>query len=156
MSAKTVVACPTEGPGLEAVKEWAARWPAGRERQVDFVHVVPLRTYVGEMSVWEYPTREQFRGLHEATVGFLRREVVSQLPEAAQATANVMVLLDSEPEEAIRRYVEEQGAEQLVVATRGLHGVRGLLNASFASHMARSANCDVLIIRSKGQRASNT
>ncbi len=146
---RTIVACPLEGPELEAIKNWVRRGPT-TTGAIDFVHVVEQKTYVSEMAAWEYPSREQFQALHESAVGILRRELLPCLPESSRERVTFMVILDHDPAEALRRLAREQKADLLVIATRGLHGVQSLLHASFATKMVRTAPCDVQVIRSHG------
>lgn len=105
---------------------------------VDVVHVIP-RIFAGE----DFP-------FSEATVGpELHREVEAALgpaeDRAGMQVRELVVWGDSVPDE-ILRVAGEQGADLLVLGTRGRGGLERALLGSVAGSVARRAGCPVLLV----------
>lgn len=65
--------------------------------------------------------------------------------EGVSASSAVLQALD--PAEEIVRHAEAQGAEMIVVGSRGLTGIKRVLLGSVASKVVALAHCPVLVVR---------
>ena len=84
------------------------------------------------------------RGLPTAA-DIVEREWRRAKDEGVSASSAVLEALD--PAQEIVRYAEAQGAEMIVVGSRGLTGIRRVLLGSVASKVVALAHCPVLVVR---------
>ncbi|MBY0515749.1 MAG: universal stress protein [Bacteriovoracaceae bacterium] len=144
---KTVVACPLEGPSLNAIKHWLKSYQV-TQGPIDFVHIVRRVVYPSDMmTVQETPTPEQFKVYKETFAEHLRTQLFSLLPQELRGSSTVSILLSAFEEEEMIEHLKHQKAHLCVVGTRDLKGFQGLFTSSFAAKMMKSAPCDVLILR---------
>lgn len=144
---KTVVACPLEGPEIEAIKHWAKSHPV-TQGPVDFVHIVERVVYPADLMIAvESPSTEEFKVLRETISDYLRHQLVAALPAELRGSSKVTVLLANDTAEEMSHYLRTEKVSMVVVGTRGLKGFAGLFTSSFAQHMMRNAPCDVLVLR---------
>lgn len=75
----------------------------------------------------------------------VEREWRRATAEGVSASRAVLQAVDPAPE--IVRYAEAQGAEMIILGSRGLTGIRRVLLGSVASKVVALAHCPVLVVR---------
>ncbi len=85
------------------------------------------------------------RGAGEEASDVVERERARAKDEGVSASSAVLQGLD--PAQEIVRYAEAQGAEMIVVGSRGLTGIRRVVLGSVAAKVVALAHCPVLVVR---------
>jgi len=99
--------------------------------------------------------------LHGSVSTFINAEQIKQYhqDEGGQALSRARAMLDAagivyqhhlfvgEPAEVITRYAKEQGCDEIVIGSRGLSGISGLLLGSVAAKILHLADMPVLVVK---------
>jgi len=107
------------------------------------VHCHKSQVYMNELSLYSYPTQEQFGDLRKATDNILTQFA----NELGLVEFQVHSFLDDNPKMRCTTFLEDIDADLCVVATRGKKGIEGVFESSFANQMNKYAPCDVLVLR---------
>jgi len=107
------------------------------------VHCHKIQVYMNELSLYSYPSEEQFEEMKKATDNILKQFA----NEMGLKHFHVHSFLDSDPKDRCSTFLEDIDANLCVVATRGKKGLDGVFESSFANHMNKYAPCDVLALR---------
>jgi nucleotide-binding universal stress UspA family protein len=111
--------------------------------EVHFVHCHKIQYYVNELSVYSFPTEDQFDEMEKATNCILK----SLSEEMNISNAQVHTFFDADPKQRCSTFLEDIGADLCAVATKGTKGIEGIFESSFANYMNKYAKCDVLVLR---------
>ena len=79
------------------------------------------------------------------------REELQQVADALRNPASVRLLKGSSPADLIVRCAEDEGCDLIVMGSRGLGALRGILG-SVSSHVLREAAVPVLIVKQRAER----
>lgn len=90
-------------------------------------------------------TRRLMRGLREAAEALVERE--RQRARAEGVAVSTAVLTGRDPAHEIVKYAEKEGADLIVVGSRGLTGIKRVLLGSVAEKVVHLAHCPVLVVR---------
>jgi nucleotide-binding universal stress UspA family protein len=127
---------------LERACEMAGRYGAS----LDIVHVAqPLpgaMVSIGGGTVPLSPSLEETRKVGEMVVEAAARHA----GETGVTTVRTAVL-DGEPAAALLEHAQRQGCDLIVLGTRGLGSLRGLLMGSVSHKVAQHASCTVMLVR---------
>lgn len=102
----------------------------------------------------EFATEEQFKYLNPENFAQLRannaNQAFTKVKEALGDAANQISdqhLIGGEPAQAVIDFVDNTDGALIVVGSRGLSRVRGLLIGSVSQRLMQHAHCPVMIIR---------
>ncbi len=103
---------------------------------------------------FEHLRREVGRGRARPQLQRTMRDAAEVLVERERAKAERQtgpvsdkVLSGAEAAEALVKYAEGEGADMLIVGSRGLAGIERVLLGSVAERVVRLAHCPVLVVR---------
>jgi nucleotide-binding universal stress UspA family protein len=146
-SFKTIVVAMDFSENAEEALTAALALLEGTDRRLELVNVVPSPMQQAWMAqgpgidfgalqrAWVDATTDEFEALMK------RRRL-----DPATVATHVVV---GRPDDEIVRFVEERGADLLVMGTRGHGGMKRFLLGSVADHVVRQANCPVLVVPSR-------
>jgi nucleotide-binding universal stress UspA family protein len=115
--------------------------------EIHFVHAFELQIYTDAFYFTTYPTKEQYQSVEESVKKVLSDLVAIFKAKAPKIVFHTNCLMTSTPKEEIVEYAKNQSIDEMIVGTRGLHGLQGLFSSSFAEHMVRHAPCTLKILR---------
>ncbi|MFB7506893.1 universal stress protein [Streptomyces broussonetiae] len=140
VSERRVVVGVDGSPSSYEALRWAVRYAGLVEGTVEAIAVWELPGLYG----WSAPAVDMDVDEDEARQG-MRRELADVL--GADASASVRThLVHGNPADVLLRAAE--GAEILVVGSRGRGGFARALLGSISQHVSQHANCPVVIVRS--------
>ncbi len=137
---ETIVAAVDGSLISEKIVAYAADLAKKYGAQVYLVYAYPpVPSYLGDKEFDRVAGKEVDRGyeLLEPYIDLLRRAGIKAEPE----------VLEGPPPKAILGVAETRGADLIVLGSRGLGALRGLLLGSVSERVVRLAKCPVLIVR---------
>lgn len=141
MSGRIVVGIDDSDSSRQALA-WACREAQLRDADLEIVHTWSY-PYVGEAAVMSATYYPELDGLEAAS-----QSVLDAAVEAAGQHAGLRVIPKLVRGDAVATLLEvAEGADLLVVGSRGRGGFRGLLLGSVSQHCAHHAPCPVVIVR---------
>lgn len=139
---KIVLFSQLEEESLNQLKKISAHMNVA-DFEFHLVHCHKIQVYMNELSLYSYPSEEQFEEMKKATDNILKQFA----NEMGLKNFHVHSFLDSDPKDRCSTFLEDIEANLCVVATRGKKGLDGVFESSFANHMNKYAPCDVLALR---------
>lgn len=133
---------------------WAVEEAALRRADLKVVHAYTYKAPMRAFPIPEGMSAEQMQGFQEDLqkgAAEVRQQaetfVEGLVSEVAHdgVTVETVVLQDRHPADAL--VDESEGADMLVVGSRGLGGFAGLLLGSVSQHCLHHAKCPVLVLR---------
>ncbi len=110
--------------------------------QLDVILAVPVilpTTYYAAINV------EAQREAQLAAAGKIMEEVEQKLTGLSNDTKTA--ILEGNPQEAIIEYIEQNGADLVVMGSRGLGGVKEFFLGSVSHYVIQKAKCSVYIVK---------
>ena len=150
MPGTIVVGVDGSEPSRDALR-WAAEEARLRGARVRAVHVwtfVPP-TPIGEPGMIPMPTGD-YAGQLNAEQGAARAELEAALADAFPSGASVEIdsaLVEGDAGEQLA--AEAEGADLLVVGSRGRSGIASVLLGSVSSHLVSHAPCPVVVVKAR-------
>ena len=117
--------------------------------EVHFVHGFQLVKYTDTFYMVSYPQEDDHAEIEKSIneiLGTLEKEIF--IGKGAPKIVNE-VLFSTEPRSALVEYSDQNDIDEMVIGTRGKHGITGLFSSSFAEYMVRHAHCTLRVIREK-------
>jgi nucleotide-binding universal stress UspA family protein len=138
-------------PDARRAVEWAAREAVSRNLSLTLVHVAPN----AEMQLWlEYPVTDEFRRIMADQDRRVMAEAGDWVAAATSGSGPVTVSERSISGNAVATLVGlSEGAELVVVGSRGLGAIKRRLLGSVSSGLIRHAHCPVAVIHDEGPAA---
>ncbi|GAB3326475.1 universal stress protein [Geodermatophilus aquaeductus] len=135
-------------PGARAALAWALAAAARAGASLEVVSAFPVDSYWTDPYLLDSRRLDAIRADTEERAGGLVAEVrhdpaVTALPGAADVPADVVVVAGAPPEHLVDR---AEGADLLVVGSRGRGGVRSTVLGSVALHCVTHAPCPVVVV----------
>lgn len=150
MPGTVVVGVDGSEPSREALR-WAAQEARLRDARLRAVHVwsfVPP-TPIGEPGMIPMPASD-YAGQLEAERGAAQAELDDALADAFPGEAPVEVEAELvEGDAGERLAAEAEGADLLVVGSRGRSGIASVLLGSVSSHLVSHAPCPVVVVKAR-------
>ncbi len=113
------------------------------EAEIHLFHCHKVQVYMNELSVYSYPTSDQYPEMEKATNSVLEQFA----KEAGFKNYKCHTVFDSDPKDRAVKYLEDIKGGLAVVATKGASGFEGLFESSFASYLKKFSPADILILR---------
>lgn len=115
--------------------------------EIHLLHGFQKQVYVDNFFFTQFPFQDQMEEVKKSVL-----EVLTDIEESIKTNGKIMTivkecLIADLPKKEIADYVKENNLDQLIVATRGKHGIEGLFSSSFAEYMVRHVDSELLIIR---------
>ncbi|TGG93352.1 universal stress protein [Natronospirillum operosum] len=121
---------------------------------VDMLYAFPRNAYELFGTPAEYATQEHLRYMDPEAFGKLRddnaKKVFAAMRKALGDDASGIrdqILLEGDPGEAVIKHADAADAPMIIVGSRGISRVRGLLIGSVSQRLAEHAHCPVTVVR---------
>lgn len=114
--------------------------------EIHFVHVLSLLTYpvyFGDFPL-VYPVAADQKVMQEAGVALLVNMTEKVLPGNFSGIVVHKVLTSDDPKRKFSMYVNEEGADLIIIPTKSKHGI---FDSSFAQYVNKHTKCNVLFIK---------
>jgi nucleotide-binding universal stress UspA family protein len=121
-------------------------FPYPPKAEIQLVHMVTESVYAAGMeSVQTFPSGEAKKKLEEQILAKLEQLRTELFSETTMIVTKV--IFDSNVRKGFTEYVTNQGAELVIVATRGRLGMKDHFDSSFAQYQVKYSTANVLILR---------
>lgn len=138
--------------GSRRALEFACEWLAGRDAAVTVLHVIAEHLLYGRAGV--VPTEVYDLTQERARAQHLLDDAVQYLREGrAGASFNTLVKIGS-PEELILETARDEGADLIIIGSRGLGAAGRFLLGSVSTRVATHAHCAVLVVHLKQEETA--
>lgn len=144
LSKKIVLAVPTETELIKNLTK-AQNWIDLKNQEVVLVHFFPISHYMNEFTPYAFPDDSQKVEI-KASICKMLENVRDTLNLSKEKTTLICEFTNSVRPDMVD-FLKNQGANLLILATRGKHGIPGLFDSSFAEYMNKYSPCDVLVLR---------
>lgn len=121
---------------------------------VDMLYAFPRNAYELFGTPAEYATQEHLKYMNPEAFDKLRndnaKKVFAAMRKALGDDARGIrdqILLDGDAGEAVIRHADEADAPMIIVGSRGISRVRGLLIGSVSQRLVEHAHCPVTVVR---------
>lgn len=118
-------------------KDWLA------VSEVHFVHGFQLQLYADNFFFTAYPMEDQYGDVEKSVSELLDQLANSQFEEGSSQKIFKKCLISSAPTHEIVEYAKENKIDEIIIGTRGKHGIEGVFSSSFAEYMIRHVPCDL-------------
>lgn len=118
-----------------------------KHAKVHLIHVFEIQYYVSEFTPYVFPSEDQYAEMEKSTLAIL--ENLGKDLGVAKENLVTKCYFHRSNEDKVLQYLSDEKADLAVVATRGKHGIDGLLSSSFTEYLCRYSPCDVLVVRPK-------
>jgi len=135
-----------DSPGARAAVAWAVREAELRDAALEVAHVWSLPLAEGWNSEW--PTDEAW--FRERSRTFLEKLIAEFTTGGRTAIQPIPVPIESEVP-AFGLVEQSEGADLLVVGSRGRGGFKGLLLGSVSAQCVQHATCPVVVVKAPKQ-----
>ena len=115
--------------------------------EVHFVHAYQTQVYADNFNVTTYPNQnefEKFKGDIEEVLISLAKNI---LPQSLVEKSIYNVMLSPSPKVDIHKYTKNKNIDEIIIVTRGLHGIEGIFHSSFADFMMKHSHCELTLLR---------
>ncbi len=117
--------------------------------EVHFIHGFQLVKYTDTFYMVAYPQEPEHAEIENSINEILGGLEKSIFEGKDQPKIINKCLFSTQPREALVSYADENQINEMIIGTKGKHGVSGLFSSSFAEYMVRHAHCPLRILRAK-------
>jgi nucleotide-binding universal stress UspA family protein len=149
MNKKIMVCVDMSDESLDLLKEKLKSWDWAGYDEIHFVHSFSLQVYTDAFYFITYPLEDQYEGVEKSVLEVLKDLEKAIISKEEKLHIKYMVKLSTSPKETIADYAKEHCIDEMVIGTRGVHGMAGIFSSSFAEYMVRNAPCELRILRTK-------
>jgi len=119
-----------------------------RGKEVHLLNVFVQEIYAYEFSPYVWPDPKLFEELRSSIVKGLEKTADDLITDSEDRKHVVtQCFLHHSPKVKMIEYLQEVGADTVVVVTRGSTGIKGLFTSSTAEHLMKFSPCDVYVMR---------
>ena len=115
--------------------------------EITLIHAFQKQIYADNFMVTTYPPTDEYEKIQKTAENFLNELAKAMIPEGLQEKVKTECILTHTPQKDLVEYADKNKMTELVISTRGLHGIEGLFASSFAEYMIRHAHCPLTILR---------
>lgn len=115
-------------------------------REVHFLTVFKVGRHINELSVFNFPSDQQFDDIEKAILDVQKGIAEKILGPKELEQSKQVCYFDANPKIKVRDYLKEQNADLVVTSVRK-HGVEGLFVSSFTDYMTQHAPCNVFVVK---------
>ena len=132
---------------LEVLEKSLKELDLDQFENIYYVHGFERTTFVDTFYLATHPMDENFPAIEKSIV-----ETLKGLDEKVRHGSDLKngyysAFLSSFPKDVMCDFAKDKKIDQMIIATRGRSGIKGLFSSSFAEHMVRHAPCRLLILR---------
>ncbi|MGB0453148.1 MAG: universal stress protein [Bacteriovoracaceae bacterium] len=132
---------------LALFKERLPKYNFEQYSEVHLIHGFQTQSYSDNFIYSTFPTEDQYPEVEKAVIETLRN-FQNESPALENLNVKFACLISSNPKEAISQFAREHEFDQIIIGTRGKHGLEAMFSSSFAEYMVRHAKADLIILRS--------
>lgn len=151
MNKKIMVCVDMSDESLELLKLKLKRCNWEECEEVHFVHSFSLQVYTDAFYFITYPLADQYEGVENSVLEVLKDLEKHIFENQKTPKIKYMVKISSTPKETLANYAKEKKIDEMIIGTRGVHGIAGLFSSSFAEYMVRNAPCELRILRAESR-----
>lgn len=114
--------------------------------EVNIVHVSTVISYSFAVAglPLSYPLEEDRERIRETVMGTLKKKAAEFLPDGLAEKVHYHCLFSEDPKRGFAHYVEKNGIDLVIVATKQKHG---FFESSFAHYVNKQTKADVLMLK---------
>lgn len=141
---KAMVCVDLSKHSLNLFKDKLKNWNWNNITELHLVHGFQLQVYADNFFFNAYPTEDQYEEIKKSV-----QELLEDLEKEIQGDFPIIkeCIISTTPTMALAEYAKEKGVHEMIIGTRGNHGISGFFDNSFAEYMVRHAHCELRIIR---------
>ena len=143
-----VICCSLEDENIELLKALKGK-SALEDATLHFVHIFEIHVYTSDFSPYIFPSEDKYPEIEEASKKVMRTVAENVCTPSELEKSKVECYFAYSPKQKITEYLQEVGADLVVVASKQKHGIEGLFSSSFTEHLVKYSPCDVHILRAK-------
>ncbi len=117
--------------------------------EVHLVHAFQLVKYTDTFYMVSYPQETEHGEIEKSVDEILERLAEDVFPGADKPKIITKCIFSAAPKEGLVEYATDNKITEMIIGTRGKHGVASLFSSSFAEYMIRHAHCALRILRAK-------
>jgi nucleotide-binding universal stress UspA family protein len=144
---KKMICVDLNDASINHYKETLKSWNWDTTQELHLVHGFQLQIYADTFFFNSYPLEDQYDQIEES-VNQVLSQLASELDFGKDLKIFTKCIISSSPKKALADYAQEQSIDEMIISTRGKHGIEALFSSSFAEYMIRYAPCELRIIRS--------
>jgi len=146
---KVMIAVDLSDHSINLLKEKLTNRVWSDVEEVHFVHGFQLQIYADNFYFSAYPMEDQYEEV-EKSVKELLTNLSNDIFKSGDSPKIIhSCLISSAPTNDLCEYASENKVDEMIIGTRGKHGIAGLFTSSFAEYMVRHAPCELHILRCK-------
>lgn len=140
---KAVIFLPIEDINLKSQK--LPSYINQAEYEFEIVHCHKIQTFVNELSIYTYPTDNEFPQMEEMTVKILS----AKTKELGIENFKVNCFFDNDPKHRCLEFLKNKAPEFCALISSHKNSLEMLFEGSFMNFMNKYAPCDVVVLREK-------
>lgn len=148
---KLMVCVDLNNDSVELIKKRLKSWHWNEVDEVHFVHGFQLQVYADAFYAGKYPLEAEYDQIEKSVVEVLKEIEDDIFGEKVRPKVINKCIFSISPKNNFEEYIKENKIDEVVIGSRGKHGVKAIFSSSFASYMVRHADAELRIIRDKFQ-----
>lgn len=144
---KVLVAVDLNDHSMNLLKEKIAKKDWSQVEELHLVHGFQLQVYADNFFFTAYPMEDQYEGVEKSVESLFDQLVKGVFEEGTGPKIFKECLISGSPSHEIVEYSKKHKINEMLIGTRGKHGIEGMFSSSFAEYMIRHAHCDLQIFR---------
>jgi nucleotide-binding universal stress UspA family protein len=115
--------------------------------ELHLVHGFQTQVYTDAFYFTSYPSEDQYPEVEKSVEEVLTLVENGTLFSEQKPKVVKKCLISGSPKQDLAEYAQNQKINEMMIGTRGKHGIEGLFSSSFAEYMVRHAPCELIIYR---------
>ncbi len=144
---KLLVCIDLKNENEASLKKYFERIKSELIEEVHFIHAYQTQVYADNFNVTTYPDHDEFEKFKGDIEGVLKSPCKDTLPKDLIKNSMTNVFLSPSPKVDIYKYAKMKDVDEIIIITRGLHGLEGIFHSSFADFMMKHSQCELTILR---------
>lgn len=117
--------------------------------EIHLVHGFETQVYADTFYFASYPLESQMDDIEKSVEGILSGLAKEVMPEDYSANVIAKCIFSNSSRVSLKEYAEDNKIDEMIIETRGKHGIASLFSSSFAEYMVEHAPCRLMILRDK-------
>ena len=146
---RVLVAVDLSDHSVNLLKEKMALMDWSAVSEVHLVHGFQLQVYADNFFFTAYPMEDQYEEVRKSVSDLLDQLTKDVFKDSSSPKVIKDCLISASPAHHVMEYAKDHKIDEMIIGTRGKHGIEGVFSSSFAEYMIRHAHCDLQIVRAK-------